>query len=56
VEISPAAGAAYKLEVSATGPEAGGDCYATCSAVEGVFLLSSQTIVGLSKTLEDFSQ
>ncbi len=55
VEVTPASGAVYKLMVSAIGPEGFADRYASCTAAEGAFLLSSQAVAGLSKTLKDFS-
>lgn len=56
VEITATDGQTYKVAVSDTGPEGSGARYASCTAVDGVFLLSGQSILGLSKTLEDFKE
>ncbi|MCJ7543536.1 MAG: DUF4340 domain-containing protein, partial [Phycisphaerae bacterium] len=56
VELTSTAGQTYTVVVSDIGPGGSGARYAWCSAVDGVFLLSGQSILGLSKTLEDFKE
>ncbi len=54
VEITSTAGQTYRVAVSQTGPEGSAARYACSSSVDGVFLLSGPSILGLSKKLDDF--
>jgi len=55
VELTAAEGPAYRLTVSPEGPAAG-EYYAAASSVDGVFVLSNNSVRGLSKSLEDFKE
>jgi hypothetical protein len=54
VELTSAAGEVYRLTVGDVGPASSGARYASSTAADGVFLLSGQAVLGLSKTLDDF--